>query len=187
MLTEEQQRFLLRYINNKGDFYKTVDSMGLDLAHVVNWQQVNAEFEAAFRSTKKDVIDHLKQENYMCALLKVNNALINGISQHTVQQKHKIGGDGESEFEVTRTTKELGVPSWAIREALQENSIVKAVQVLANEGVLPAPIARRILQSANKISHEVMQSFDISPDSDFINDKKAIALIKAAVLGANEE
>jgi hypothetical protein len=67
--------------------------------------------------------------------------------------------------------------------ALQESSIVKAVNTLSAEGVIPASIARKILQSANKISEEIVASFDVSTDSEFINDKKAINLIRAAVLG----
>lgn len=188
MLTEEQQRFLLRYTNNKGDFYKTVESMGLDIAHIMNWQQVSPEFDKTFRYTKQAVIQHLKEENYVTALLKVNDALVNGVKQFHVAQKHRvIGAAGESEYEVTRTTKDMGVPSWAITAALQEQSIVKAVNTLANEGVLPSPVARRILQAANQISRQIVESFDIDAGSEFINDKKALALIKEAVLGGTGE
>lgn len=188
MLTEEQQRFLIRYVDNKGDFYKTVDSLGLDLSHIVSWQQVSQEFNTAFASQKQYVIQHLKDESYITALLRVNEALKDGVKQHTIVQKHRIGGvDKEgnqlSDFEVVRSTKNLGVPSWAITEALKESSIVRAVHTLASEGVIPASIAKRILQSANRISEEVKASFDIADKNEFVNDTKAINLIRAAVLG----
>lgn len=187
-LTNEQQRFLSRYVNNKGDFYKTVESMGLDAAHIISWQQNYKEFDNTFRETKRIVLQHLKDENYMMAILKINDALINGVTHHTVTQKHRVVDDkGNSEFEVTRTSKQVGVPSWAVQEALKESSIVKAVNTLSAEGVIPASIARRILQSANKISEEIVASFDVSPDSEFISDKKAVALIKQAILGASED
>jgi hypothetical protein len=183
-MTNEQQRFLSRYINNKGDFYKTVESMGLDAAHILSWQQNYKEFDKTFRETKRIVLQHLKDENYMMATLRINDALVNGVTHHTVTQKHRVIDDeGNSEFEVTRTSKQLGVPSEYIKMALQESSIVKAVNTLSAEGVIPASIARKILQSANKISEEIVASFDVSTDSEFINDKKAINLIRAAVLG----
>lgn len=183
-LTPEQQRFLSRYINNKGDFYKTVESMGLDAAHIISWQNAYKDFDKEFRETKRIVLQHLKDENYMLSLLRINEALQNGVTQHTVTQKHRIVDDeGNSEFETIRTTKHAGVPAWAIQESLKESSIVKAVNTLASEGVIPSAIARKILQSANKITNEIVESFDISPDAEFINDKKAIALIRAAVLG----
>jgi hypothetical protein len=113
------------------------------------------------------------------------------VQQHTVVQKHRIGstdedGNQSSEFEVTRTTKQMGVPSWAVSEALKESSLINAVHTLASEGVIPASVAKKILSETNKIVAAVKESFDISPDADFINDKKAIALIKAAVLGEVE-
>lgn len=188
MLTEEQQRFLLRYVNNKGDFYKTVDSLGLDLSHITSWQQTSKNFEESFRRAKQSIIDHLKQENYITGLLRVNDALINGVTQSTVLQKHRVGatdedGNQSSEFEVTRSTKNLGVPGWAVTEALKESSIEKAVHTLAAEGVLPTSVARRILQAANRITADVKESFDVSKEDEYINDSKVIALIKAAVLG----
>jgi hypothetical protein len=191
MLTEEQQRFLLRYINNKGDFYKTVDSLGLDLSHITSWQQSNIEFEQSFRRAKQAIIDHLKQENYITALLRVNDALMNGVTQTSVVQKHRVGatdedGNQSSEFEVIRTTKNLGIPGWCVTEALKESSIEKAVHVLASEGVLPTSVARKILQSANRITADVKDAFDISKDNEYVNDAKVISLIRAAVLGGVE-
>jgi hypothetical protein len=187
-LTEEQQRFLLRYTNNKGDFYKTIETMGLELSHVTSWQSSDHAFASEYKKTKQIIIQHLKEENYMLAVLKINDALINGVSQDTVENTHRIGGtdnDGNdvTVFQVKRTTKNLGVPSWAIRESLQESSIVKAVNTLAAEGVIPTTIARKILSSANKISNEIIESFDISSESEYVNDKKVISLIQAAVLG----
>jgi hypothetical protein len=193
MLTEEQQRFLFRYVNNKGDFYKTIETMGIELSHVTSWQQTSKDFADNYKSAKQTVIEHLKQENYMQALLKVNDALVNGVNQYTVTQKHRIGGydeetgEQQSEYEVTKTHKQLGTPAWAITASLQECSIVKAVHTLASEGVLPSAIARRILQSANKISEEVKASFGIDAGADYINDRKAISLIKQAILGVADE
>jgi hypothetical protein len=187
-MTNEQQRFLSRYINNKGDFYKTVESMGLDAAHILSWQQNYKEFDKTFRETKRIVLQHLKDENYMMAALRINDILVNGLTHHTVTQKHRVIDDeGNSEFEVTRTSKQLGVPSEYIKMALQESSIVKAVNTLSAEGVIPASIARKILQSAEKISKEIIDSFDIDSNSEYLSDKKAIALIKAAVLSGSDD
>lgn len=186
-LTPEQQRFLSRYINNNGDFYKTVDSMGLDPAHIVSWQQVYKDFDEEFRKTKRIVLQHLKDENYMIAMLRINEILRDGVTQHSVTQKHRvINENGDSEFETIRTTKHLGVPIAAIKMALQESSIVKAVDTLSAEGVIPSAIARKILQAANKISNEIIESFEVSSDAEYINDKKAIALIKQAMLGVSD-
>lgn len=193
MLSEEQQRFLIRYINNKGDFYGTVESMGLDIAHITNWRQVSKQFDREYTEAKRSVIEFIKDENYITALRKLNDVLLNGVTQSQVVQKHIIADDDNREdgegvakksaFEVTRTSKHLGVPGYAIKMALEESSILKAVQTLVNEGVIPAEIARNITGAANRISDEISKSFGVSKDSDYANDKKAIALIRAAVLG----
>lgn len=184
-LTTEQQRFILRYINNRGDFYKTVASLGLELSHIVSWQHQNFKFDKTFKEAKQSVIESLKQENHMIALLKVNDALINGITHQSIQQKHLIGGEDKSEsvYEVIRITKNMGVPAWAVKQALSEYGIVRAVDLLAAEGILPNDVARKISQAANRITSEIKNSFESTPDSDFINDSKVIELIKAAVLG----
>lgn len=192
MLTIEQQRFIHRYVENKGDFYKTVETMGVELNHIMSWQQTSDEFNREYRQAKQFIIDTLKQENYMTALLRVNQALNNGVNEFTVTNKHRIvgvndAGEQLSEYEVVKTNKHVGVPSWAINAALKESSIVKAVNTLASEGVLPSNVARKILNAANKIGEEIKNSFDISPDSEYINDKKAISLIKQAILGSPNE
>lgn len=188
-LTEEQQRFLHRYINNKGDFYKTVESMGLDIAHITSWQNTNTDFALNFKAAKSTVIDFLKHENYMYALIKVNDALMHGVTQTTETKKHKIGGEGgnEGEYEITHQTKNLGVPAWAIKEALQETSVVKAIQTLAAEGVLPTEVARKIISYSDNFIDKVRNSFEIASEDENFNEAKAVALIKKAVLGVMDE
>lgn len=181
MLTEEQRRFLARYINSRGDFYGSVNSLGLDIAHIISWQESNPEFDREYRATRIKIIDFIKQENHILAIQKVNSALKEGVTVNTISQKHKITENG-SEFETTRTTKNLGVPGWAIVEALKESSLTKAINTLANEGVLPSPIARRLLQNVSTIQTSVRESFDVK-DTDYVNEEKAINLIKAAVFG----
>lgn len=190
MLTDNQQIFLNQYIRSNGDFYGVADKMGLEVEHVISWQS-NPDFEIAYREAKANVIAHLRNENYLLGLRKVNDALQNGVHQHTVTTKHKYidvdaGGDEATEYEVTRVTKNLGVPGWAIKEALQESSLIKAINTLASEGVLAPPIAKKILQAANRISEDIRGAFEVSRDDDYISEKKAINLIRAAVLGEVE-
>jgi DNA-binding transcriptional ArsR family regulator len=182
-LTTEQQRFINRYINSKGNFYQTIDSLGLELAHVLSWQETNLYFSKAYSEAKQQILCFLREENYITAVRELNEVLKNGVSVHSVTQKHKSSEKDGDSFEVTKSTKNLGVPMSAISEALKESSIVKAVNTLANEGVIPTTIAKRILQAASKISVDITTAFDVEKETEYVDESKAIALIKAAVLG----
>jgi hypothetical protein len=182
-LTEDQQRFLSRYINSKGNFYQSIETLGLELAHILMWQEMNDDFAKSYANAKRQVLIFLKEENHLNAVRELNDVLRNGVTIHSVTQKHKSSEKDGDSFEVTKSTKRMGVPMSAITEALKESSIIKAVQTLSNEGVIPTTIAKKILNAANRISNDIVGAFDIDENDNYVDDSKAIALIKAAVLG----
>lgn len=184
MLSDEQIKFLNNYCSSRGDYYGTLELMGLSVYHFISWSE-NPIFKETYNKVKRQVIEALKDENYQLGLLKLNHILLNGIEQRTVQQKHIVRGNVSS-FVTTRTTKNLGIPGWAILAAIERTKIEQAIDTLADEGVLPREIAIRVIDKVSKISDDIRES--LSSDSDIsINESRAIALIKQAVLGAVNE
>lgn len=181
-LSSEQKRFIERYANSKGDFYGVINSLGLSPYHVLSWQS-NPEFDEEYRKVKNLVILQLKQENYVLGLSRLNQILTHGLitSSHTLKKKSCPDGDI---YEDSITTKNNGVPIAAINKALEDSSIIKALTTFANEGLIPVSVAKNILEASNRMSSDVIAAFGIDENqSEFVNDKKALALIKAAVLG----
>lgn len=185
-LSEEQKRFLERLKRNKLDIDSTLQSMGLDTVHLMAWQE-NKEFDLEYRSVVRAIIQYLNQENYINGIRKLNDALINGTREYT--SKEITLYDTENNYVGTKrenSQKYIKTPAWAIKEAMKESSLETAINQLANEGVLPSTVARKILVEADKITKALQDSFEISSDADMLTEKKAIALIKQAVLNAHE-
>lgn len=182
-LTREQETFLSRYVNSKADVYNSLQSMGLEIEHLISWT-ANPLFDLAYRQARQKVILWLNQENYTTALRKLNEILENGVIHHTVT--HEYSPILEAWVE-KRTVKTSGVPSWAIKEGLKESNITKAIQQLSNEGVIPMSTARRLHQTASKITTELQQAFGENNAEEQHTDQKVVSLIKQAVLGSLEE
>jgi hypothetical protein len=185
MLNEYQQRFLERYLNSRGNIYGTLDDLGLDLSHLISWRD-NPEFELNYRDYTNKLISHLKQESYILATKKVNEVVKNGLKVETLSQEHKIAPQG-NEYRVKRTSKDIGVPVAYLKLALSETAISKAITTLANEGVIPLAIAKKIMQKAEAISQELADCFEVKEDENVVSEQKIIAFIKQAVLQGIEE
>ena len=185
-LSEAQNRFLERLKRNKLDIEGTLESMGLDTVHLMAWQE-NPEFDLEYRSVVRQIIQYLNQENYVNAIRKLNDALINGTREYTSKEISLY--DTENNYIGTKrenSQKYIKTPAWAIKEAMKETSLETAINQLANEGVLPTTVARKILLEADKITKKLQDSFEVSSDADLITEQKAITLIKQAVLNTNE-
>lgn len=186
-MNDEQRNFIVRYMNNRGDFYKTIDDMGLEFQHIQAWRE-NKEFDDAYRKAKRDVIRSIKEDNQIIALRELNHVLLNGVVQTSIKKTHVVTEDGLiTGYQITSTTKKLGVPIAAIKQALEETSIINAVNCLASEGVLPNIVAKRILNSASTIQQNIIDAFDMNAkDNDRISENQAINLIKKALLASKE-
>lgn len=193
-LNETQQRFLDKYINSRGDQYKALEELGLDLAHLLSWRE-NADFEVMFRDVTNKIITHLRQESFLIATKRINDAVKHGIKQEIFTQEHTIepgydsGGKPtiHNSYKAKQTVKNLGVPVAYLKLAMCETAIAKAIQALANEGALPLTVAKRILQRAESISTELANSFEIEENDNAISEQKIIAFIKQAVLKPGED
>lgn len=182
-LSEEQKRFLERLKRNKLDIDTTLQGMGLDTVHLMAWQE-NPQFDLEYRSVVRAIIQYLNQENYINAIRKLNDALVNGTREYN--SKEIALYDSENNYIGTKrenTQKYIKTPAWAIKEALKESNLEKAINQLANEGILPSAIARRIIAESDKITKALQDSFEITSDSEMITEQKAIGLIRAAVMG----
>lgn len=193
-LNETQQRFLDKYTNSRGDQYAALNELGLDLAHLISWRE-NAEFEVAFRDITNKIITHLRQESFLIATKRINEAVKNGVQQETFTQEHIIepgydsGGKPtiHNSYKAKQTVKNLGVPVAYLKLAMAESAIAKAIQALANEGALPMTVAKRILQRAETISAELVGTFEIEETDSAISEQKIIAFIKQAVLKPSDD
>lgn len=185
-LTNEQQRFLEKFVNNRGHFYLTLNEMGLELNHVLSWRS-QPYFDEVYRITSRKIIEHLKQENYLSSIVEINRILLKGVVEETITNSHTIDSNGESKFNTKRVIKKLGIPIEVLKLAMGETSLIKAIQQLLNEGVLPESVARKLLSTADKISTEMIECFGDNKDETAIDEKQAINLIKASVLGVLDD
>lgn len=183
MLSDEQIKFINQYCQNRGDFYGTLEGMGLSVYHFMSWCD-NSIFKESYRKVRSQVIEILKDENHQLGLLRLNTILLEGIVQNTTQQKHIVRGD-KSTFATTRTTKNLGVPGWAVLAAIEKPNLEKALDTMADEGVLPRDMAVKIIDRISKISEEIRHTLSDNSEN-VLNETKVTALIKKAVLGASE-
>lgn len=184
-LTTEQERFLIKYVNAKGNVYQALEEMGLEINHLMMWKE-NQEFEFRYKETVQKVLTFLNQQNYMIGVRKLNEALTYGLKQDTITHSHKILDTGETQYEVKKTTKNLGVTPEILKLALQESTIVKAINTLVNNGVIPNSIARKILLKSEELATEMQKAFTIN-DEETINESRALSIIKTAILGATNE
>lgn len=184
MLSDEQIKFINNYCNSRGDYYGTLELMGLSVYHFLAWCE-NPIFKETYAKVKRQVIENLRDENHQLGLLRLNDILINGVEQKTIQQKHIVKGTNSS-FITTRTTKNLGIPGWAILAAIEKTKIEKAIDALADEGVLPREMAIKVIDRASRISDDIRETLASNSEA-MMNESRAIALIKQAVLGAVNE
>jgi hypothetical protein len=185
-ITEEQERFLIRYVNSQGKFYDTLESLGLELIHFLAWRE-DDDFDYAYRNASRQIAQFIKEQNKMIALQEINKALVDGITHESVTNIHIIEPDGNTQFQAKKQVVKRGIPAWAIKAAIREDNIVQAIATLVNEGVLPTPMARKLLAISERLTSDFQAVFDIQDTKESISDRKAIALIKAAILGAKEE
>lgn len=182
MLTETQNRFLVRYANFKGDAYKALDSLGLEVNHLMNWR-MNKNFDLEYRKKSQEVLSFLNQENYMNGVRQLNTILINGIVQESISYKKEIDAEGNEKYITTKTEKRLGVPLEAIKLAISHDDIIRAVNTLQNQGILPNEISNNILIHSEEIAAKMRSSFDTENDGDKLDDERVVNLLKSAVLG----
>jgi hypothetical protein len=199
MLSNDQLIFIERYQNEKGDAHKVLDSMGLETCHLISWRS-NNDFEKLYKETQRKIINFLNSENYITGLRRLNQILDSGVSDEVVTTKQRvvqnpnfkgladdITGDIPSvlvtnEYEVTRKVVKKGIPPQMISLAIQQNTIVQALNVLTNQGILPESIARKILAKSEEISKEMQAAFSTEKDTEQMTQAKAIELMKMAVL-----
>lgn len=184
-MLEIQQKFLERFKNYRADTLRTLSELELEFAHFLSWRE-NAEFDLAYRKAVQQVTNQLRQESFLNAHRRIHEALLHGIKSETFTNSWKTVTDENGEevqlLNTKRVTKLSTPPVEYLKIALTENSIAKAITELANEGVLPESIARKIVQRTDSITKELMDCFEVDNSSNLLTEQKAIALIKAAVL-----
>lgn len=183
-MLEEQKKFLSRYLNSKGDFYGTLNSLNLETEHFLSWRE-SVEFDLAYRGAMRKIQELLRHENYMMSLQVCNKILTEGGQiEEKFEQIHNIDNDGVSTFSAKRTTINKGVPGWVIKASLTENNLIKAINELSTEGVLPSSISKKLLATSERLTSDFQSVFDGDNKSETISNEKAVALIKQAILGA---
>jgi hypothetical protein len=156
-LTENQQLFIQRYAANKGDAYKTLESMRLELNHLLAWRE-DKYFDKVYRESAAKIIQQLNQENYILSVRKLNEVLEKGNFTESTTHTHKITAEG-GEFEVKTQRKKLGIPIEAIKLAMRQSSLLQAIETLQNQGVLPSTIARKIMLKSDQIVEDMQNAF----------------------------
>lgn len=201
MLNKEQEIFLQRYINRKGDVYGVLDSMGLESHHLMMWREIK-EFELRYKDTQRKLIQFLNSENYITGLRRLNEILDSGVSDEIITRKERVLRNPKfdpeknpheppviQEYEVSQKIVKKGIPPQMIQLALQQNTIIQAINVLTNQGIIPENIARKILSKSEDISKEMQSAFDVdSSKEEIMTQSKAVNLMKQAILkGVNDD
>jgi hypothetical protein len=183
-LTIEQRIFLERYLATRGDINRIMEDMRLTINDLMHWRKQES-FEKEFTQTKQNLMSFLNSENKITALRNLNEGLRNGMRQDSVQHTHKVE-KGISSFDIKRTTKKVNISPELIRLALSQSSIMQAINTLTTEGILPEGIARKILSKSEEIAGEMQKAFAHDSTADVMPQDLAVSLIKAAVLGSND-
>jgi hypothetical protein len=202
MLTDQQKIFLERYQNEKGDVHKVLNSMDLEIHHLISWRSLK-NFEIEYKDTQRKVVSFLNSENYVMGLRRLNEVLETGVSDEVVTTKQRViqkpllkrddeDSSGQSddndeivvfnEYEVTRKVIKKGIPPQMITLAVQQNTVVQALNVLTTQGIIPEDIARKLLAKSEEIAKDMQAAFAVEKETEQMTQAKAIELMKQAVL-----
>ncbi len=160
--------------------------MGLEYAHFVSWR-ADPDFDSAYRHCSRNVVLILREENFNLSLRRVNDLLLHGNTHLTTSVTDLEREDNESntfkQRQEKQTIKHMPVPVSILKLGLNEGSILKAINQLLAERVIPPEVAKKLINAADRITSEMIQAFREDGETNELNDKKVIALIKSAVLG----
>lgn len=185
-LSETQSNFLSRYYSNLGSIKDALDDLGLDYIHFRTWLN-DKYFKAKYEEMKIEVGIFLRDDNQNVAKRELNYILHNGIQEIEVIEYEEIDREGEiiRTSKATKTKRKVSLE--AIKQQLGEKTTEHCIKVLAERGILDKTIARRLLSTANEYQLKLQSSFGNEQKTDQLDEKRAILLVKQAVLGENIE
>lgn len=192
-MIEQQLVFLERYLNEKGDVDKVLKSMSLEMNHFLSWRK-DREFDSKYKDTQRVLISHLNCENYIMGLRRLNEILNKGYQEEVVSVKQRViqkpilaDDDDDNivsivEYEVDRKSIKKPIPPQMISLALQQNSLIQAINTLSTQGILPDKVARQLMAKSEEIANQMQSVFEAKDDNQKMSENKAIELIKKAIL-----
>lgn len=183
-LTNAQQNFLSVF-SRTGDVDKALDKIGVEMQHLLTWCQQHKEFDLEYRRIKKFFVTHVKEKCYLMAIQQIHDMLVEGhTTEKHIVQKSTMNGDGDlTGFETTMKTVEKPIPMAVYQYVLQESSLLRAIQQLANEGLLSSDQYKKLINIADDITERSQTIFSNETGGDQMSEAKAIALIKTAIVG----
>ncbi len=181
-LTPLQQDFLVRYALEQGLVTKALDALHISDSTFSQWRE-DREFNAAYRDTYHQVVTRLDGDNHLLALQHLQHTLTNGVVEEVLDVQKTTTTTGKHTIKVKKRVKRTNPSPALIHCAMRDLVLIKAINVLLHERVIPPEIAKKLINAADRISTDMVQAFQEDPEISQMNDKKVIALIKSAVLG----
>lgn len=182
-----------------------MDNLGINMAQFMSWRKNSNEFDIRYREITTDANLFFIEQNSLLTKKYLHKALHQGFIEEEkidIQYGYAVEGKGaknispnglskngysakpESIVKVNKTLNKKALPAGYLQTNGTENNLVKALQILVSENVLPIQLARSLITTSSKISNEFLDIFSKDHQGDQkIEDDKVIALIKAAVLG----
>lgn len=186
-ITKTQENFL-SYYTQTGNLETTLARVGIEMNHLLSWCQESPNFDIEYRKAKRFYISHMRENAYMMSLKTIHDALVDGcIKEHTIENITKCDAEGNQYFETKMKTVSRPVPFNYLQLMLQENSMMAAVQSMFNEGLLSSTQYKQLISLSDDISSRGQAIMLGDNPTDTLTEKKAISLIKAAMLGGLPE
>lgn len=187
-LTQTQTAFINQYLKVR-DIDAVLSNLNLTFHHVVKWCD-NPYFDMEYRSAKQFILRSRKEESALMATEYIHKILSDGcVRERVFSTKTMCNSDGEIvAIQTEQKTVERPIPVPILLQALGNSSTLKAIEQLANEGLLGNSQYKQLISLSEKISDEANKIMTHENEqNEEISEKRAIALIKQAVLGVLEE
>ncbi|NJO62527.1 MAG: hypothetical protein HC836_31160 [Richelia sp. RM2_1_2] len=144
-------------------------------------------FAQKFNRIRSKIIQELDQENRLIAIRKVHE-LLNKRYEETTEITRVTTSNKNGKFTIKTNTKTIKkqVPPINILREFKGETFEKSLQNLLDCGVINNSTSRKILSTVNQYQKALKACFGEDEGSG-MDDEKAIALVKQALLGKGNE
>lgn len=188
---ELQEKFLIK-LAETADIAESLAHCNLQNIHLMSWCAKQPKFDLAYRSLKHQLCSHLASESYLAAKKAILTELTDASSRKeiTISQEFEYtvneAGDEICVGKKTKTqTKDRAIAAWAIKEALDVTTFVKAVEKMVAEGTLSNDQHKQLMTTADRAVDEFQTIIgNLVDNKESLTETKTIALINQAIMGA---
>lgn len=184
-LSEVQKQFLKEFLRD-GDLNASLERVGIDMVLYLSWRKTKL-FDSRFKEVRSLYFSTLREMARDAALKNMYEAIEDGFITEKKVERTKIWSEKLQEFvensRITITQKE--VPFAYYKEFLGANKLEEAINQLMVEGAITQDQARDLVSISEEAAQRSQDVFNKTNEDDKqISDRKAIAILKTAIMGA---